>query len=213
LFNGLFSDMKVLSSIPLLDKEPSDNPAHPDSEYTSDCLAVSVSATQSSPDANKMAAKPEVFLKAVPCTIESPEYNAYMCEARVQTVTYRTWFQANWIDFTLTALIIILFVALCVTLCCYPTQKTYYRNQRPPMQTRRPRTTDQVMTSKPPAYDMPPNYDSAVNIHRPVPKEAQPVPLSMMDKVKKGGSELVAKVYYYRTPATNGNANGSTNNA
>lgn len=46
------------------------------------------------------------------------------CEVRVQTVTYRTWFQANWLDFTLTALIIILFVALCVTLCCYPTSSS-----------------------------------------------------------------------------------------
>ena len=37
-------------------------------------------------------------------------------------------FQANWLDFTLTALIIILFVALCVTLCCYPSSTRSYRD-------------------------------------------------------------------------------------
>ena len=115
--NILSTDLPVDPSIPLIDREPGNNPAHPDSKYSYDCLAMSVSDPEASPkDAN-----PQYTLKAVPCSIETPDYNSYMCEVRVQTVTYRAWFQANWLDFTLTALIIILFVALCVTLCCYPT--------------------------------------------------------------------------------------------
>ena len=33
-------------SIPLFDKQPSDNPAHPESKYPYDCLALSVSDTK-----------------------------------------------------------------------------------------------------------------------------------------------------------------------
>ena len=39
-------DQPVDPSIPLFDKQPSDNPAHPESKHTYDCLALSVSDTK-----------------------------------------------------------------------------------------------------------------------------------------------------------------------
>lgn len=203
------TNQPVDPSIPLFDKQPSDNPAHPESKYPYDCLALSVSDT-------KEDAIPEYSLTAVPCSIETPDYNSYMCEVRVQTVTYRTWFQANWLDFTLTALIIILFVALCVTLCCYPTtsSRAYStRQQRPATRATRARpNADQVLTNKPPAYDYPPAYDNAVRVHQAQSgqQKTEAVPLSMLNRMKTRGGELVAKVYYYRTPAAgNNNSNSS----
>jgi len=200
------SNLPVDPSIPLVDKQPGDNPAHPDSKYSYDCLALGARDT-------KEGAKPEYFLEAVPCSIPTPAYNSYMCEVRVQTVTYRTWFQANWLDFTLTALIIILFVALCVTLCCYPSStRSYSHRQRPGTRASRARpNADQVVNSKPPAYDYPPAYDNAVRVHQPpsAQQKTEAVPLSMLERMKTRGGELVAKVYYYRTPAGRNNSNSA----
>ena len=47
------------------------------------------------------------------------EPSPFLCEARVQTVTYYTWFSSNWVDFLLGFLIVILFVALCVAVCSF----------------------------------------------------------------------------------------------
>ena len=77
-------------SIPLIDKKPDDNPAHPESKYSYDCLALREVKGDGKDDA-----EPKFALVAVPCSVETPDYNSYMCEARVQTVTYRTWFQAS----------------------------------------------------------------------------------------------------------------------
>ena len=67
---------------------------------------------------------------------------------------------------------------------------------------------DQVMTSKPPAYD------NAVRVHQPQTanqEKTEAVPLSMLERMKTRGGELVAKVYYYRTP--NGGRNNSNSAA
>ena len=73
---------------------------------------------------------------------------------------------------------------------------------------------DQAMTSKPPAYDYPPAYDNAVRVHQPQTasqEKTEAVPLSMLERMKTRGGELVAKVYYYRTP--NGGRNNSNSAA
>ncbi len=208
------TDKKMSKTIQVEKRDMGDNPAYPESRYSLQCVALVLPEDSSVPEDSPKEV-PFPSLKAVPCTIRTPAYDAYMCEARVQTVTYITWFQANWLDFILTALIIILFTALCVTLCCYPSQRQHHHRSPPPSAAyrgrRRPRTTDDVITvNKPPAYDMPPAYGDAVRVHRVESgkQEPQAVPLSMMDRFKKQGSELVAKVYYYRTPArTDGNSN------
>merc|ERR1712117_213653 len=166
------SNLPVDPSIPLVDKQPGDNPAHPDSKYSYDCLALGARDT-------KEGAKPEYFLGAVPCSIPTPAYNSYMCEVRVQTVTYST-------------------------------------RQRPATSraSRSRPNADQVMTSKPPAYDYPPASDNAVRVHQPQTanqEKTEAVPLSMLERMKTRGGELVAKVYYYRTP--NGGRNNSNSAA
>ena len=78
-------------SIPLVDKEPGDNPAHPDSKYSYDCLALSVSDTKE--DAKD--AIPEYSLTAVPCSIETPDYNSYMYVIVIRAVLH--WIE--WIKY------------------------------------------------------------------------------------------------------------------
>jgi hypothetical protein len=186
------------------DNDNSGSPAHP--QYDEDCLAFAMSSVATLP-ADDETTKDSHVLTAVPCSIASPHFTAYMCEARVQTVTYRTWFSANWLDFTLTALIVILFVALCVTLCCFPSSSrpSAYEQQRrqQQQQQRRARSADTAVTSKPPSYDMPPAYDSAVAVHYPSKDADTNKPVSMVDHMRSKSKELVAKVYYYKTPAAN----------
>ena len=84
--------------------------------------------------------------------------------------------------------------------------------QRPATRASRSRpNADQVMTSKPPAYDYPPAYDNAVRVHHPPSdqQKTEAVPLSMLERMKTRGGELVAKVYYYRTPAGGRNNSNS----
>ena len=147
-------------------------------------------------------------LSAIACNTPG----SYVCEARVQTVTYYTWFVANWVDLLLGFLLVILFVALCVSVCSFgsgPKRTNPHPANRRPMGTRRPRTTDpNQMNGVAMGRDLPPSYDSSVRIHKPalepqtavrtISGGASAAGASRMDAMRTRGKELFAKVYYYK---------------
>ncbi|TRY70537.1 hypothetical protein TCAL_11884 [Tigriopus californicus] len=143
---------------------------------------------------------PSLHLTAVPCNYE----NQFICEARVQTVTYYTWFVANWVDFLLGFLLIILFVSLCVSLCSFSSTKTH-RGQTGPIG-RRPRTTDPNSQFAVGTVDMPPSYETTVKIHRPDEQASElpaklnngNAPQTRMEQIQNRGREVMGKLYIYR---------------
>lgn len=168
----------------------------------SDCLMV-----RFHPDSNPKDLA-GASLSAVPCNYHAP----YVCEARVQTVTYYTWFVANWVDLLLGFLLVILFVALCVSVCSFGSSRPAPSNGRRSVGQRRPRTTDpNQMNGVPMAADLPPSYETTTRIHKPPMNNEAPVRTittsvgaapSRMESYRNRGKELFAKVYYYKdTPA------------
>jgi len=153
-----------------------------------------------------------MVLKATPCHKQL----YFVCEARVQTVTYYTWFYANWVDLMLGFLITILFISLLVSLCAFSgsSSRTSRRptgqnnNQNRSWTTRRPRTNGEA-NANPVTLDLPPSYDNVVvrreekeaeavrtiTVNETAPTHAQP---SRMSAYTQKGKELFAKVYYYR---------------
>ncbi len=69
-----------------------------------DCLLFRMSVDSETAD---------LSLVAESCFVKKP----YLCEIRVQTVTYYSWFVANWVEMLLGFLLLIMFVSLIVTLC------------------------------------------------------------------------------------------------
>jgi len=129
------------------------------------------------------------------------EKQPFICEARVQTVTYYTWFRANWVDFMLGFLLVILFVALCVAVCSF-TSKDYgnrsrYNNTRARTTTITAAHIDPMAQHHNYAMDMPPAYDQTVTVHKPNPDPAPAAP-STYDSFKVKSKEMGSKVFYYR---------------
>ncbi len=110
----------------------------------------------------------ESHLVAVQCSSKK----AFMCEARVQTVTYYTWWYSNWVDFLLWTLLAVLFVALCVTICALcsaPSSSSRRRRQQQQQAAQRAHMANHARSHNQnvEVIDLPPNYDSAVRIHTP----------------------------------------------
>jgi hypothetical protein len=144
----------------------------------------------------------EPQLHAAPCTTVP---FSFVCEARVQTVTYYTWFAANWVDFLLGFLLVVLFVALCVAVCSFAGSGD--SNGRRAHQ-RRPRTTDAHVRHA--VVDLPPSYDSSVGVHTVSGHSVAPASASRYDYYRNKGKELLAKVYIYKG-ADNTNGANKTN--
>lgn len=131
------------------------------------------------------------------------EKQVFMCEARVQTVTYYAWFRANWVDLLLGFLLIVMFVALCVSVCAYSSNDYGHRAARRRRGGARPRTTDADL---PNVIDLPPSYEATVTIHRPIePTETTPTrTISRMDQYKNRSKEFMNRFY---TPKNTSNTN------
>lgn len=95
----------------------------------------------------------------------------FICESRVQTVTYYTWFLSNWFTFLLGFLLIVLVLTLCISVSMYskknPNPRVYRRQAMP--------------------GDLPPTYQETVN------------PANRLDHYRNKGRELLARVYVTRS--------------
>jgi len=111
-----------------------------------------------------------------------------ICEVRVVTVTYLTWFYTNWMAFLLVILTVLLLTGLCVTVFKHKSGRTHYANRRVYRADARS-TADMGPHRDLPAYDEPPTYSDVTGI---VTQETK------MDKYKNKGKEILAKVTYYR---------------
>jgi hypothetical protein len=177
---------------------PVSNPST-DKDVPRDCLLVSLDF--SAPPEPRAAAGYDPSLTTTSCFDNSP----YMCEARVQTVTYSAWFVANWLDMLLGFLLVILFVALCISVCAHNSNETN-RSRAAAQQRNRQRNNhnhpDYPATA---VIDLPPSYDSTVRVHKPVQQSVTVTSASpsRVEYYKTRGKELLAKVYVYKdtTPA------------
>lgn len=98
------------------------------------------------------------------------------CEARVRTVTYYTWFVANWFTFLLIFLLIVLVLSLCISMTM--------QNKR------QARTRVYRGHSRQMVNDLPPSYNETT---RGATTQA-----SMLDHYRSKGREILAKVYFYK---------------
>jgi len=74
------------------------------------------------------------------------EERTYICELRVETVTYFAWFVANWFSLLLVFLVVVLLISLCITTSMFrqrrrETGRVYRASARP------------VFEDKPPSYN------------------------------------------------------------
>lgn len=81
------------------------------------------------------------YFETVPCSQKSN----FICEMRVETVTYFAWFVANWFSLLLVFLVVVLLISLCVT-------TTMFRN-RQIASGRVYRASQPVFEDKPPSYN------------------------------------------------------------
>jgi len=77
---------------------------------------------------------------------ECLEEHTYICELRVETVTYFAWFVANWFSLLLVFLVVVLLISLCITTSMFrqrrrETGRVYRSSARP------------VFEDKPPSYN------------------------------------------------------------
>ena len=130
---------------------------------------------------------------------------AVLCEMRVQTVTYETWFVANWVDIMLGFLIVILFVSLCVSICACTASSSRRRRQ--------PVVVTPASQARVEVIDLPPSYDSTVRIHKPTPPPQETTTTttttttsSVWTNMGNKSKQMWSKIYVYR-PGGNRNSN------
>lgn len=173
--------------------------------YPRDCLTLRM--TQTSVDDRVVTHE----LRAENCFAKAN----YLCEARVQTVTYYSWFYTNWVDLLLGFLLVIMFIALCVSVCAYsakgsssPKRKTDKMATSGYGVTRSHRRTPAMVNLE--ALDAPPKYEHAVKIHRPDEEQEGKQMSNRMDYYRMRGKDLMAKVYLYKPKSSNASDNAST---
>jgi len=79
-------------------------------------------------------------------SIDCLEEHSFICEVRVETVTYFAWFIANWFSLLLVFLVVVLLISLCITTSMFrqrrrETGRVYRASARP------------VLEDKPPSYN------------------------------------------------------------
>merc|ERR1719411_1917660 len=79
-------------------------------------------------------------------SIDCLEHQIFICELRVETVTYFAWFVANWFSLLLVFLVVVLLISLCITTSMFRQRRResgrVYRASAGP-----------ILEDKPPSYN------------------------------------------------------------